>query len=571
MLFRKLRSIPIGIDSLPPTARMMRAGSLYALVEQHSGATLACITGSVAEALKMDRQVVVVTADGDALLQALAQMDVDSQRAMSRGWLRIYIHSADISLQSKHADTTRYLDEFDYYGISPGSLLIINDASALYDWTAARLFQRQARQYRRWCTESNVTCLQTFPARASMIKKPLDMLRSADASYAGLACLRLYGESLSWETLHWRVRDGVLLSREYGLQIDARGHLLAADGLELHLRERRMLLAPDNDRVIATAAAVHGDSHVPLEWQIVDDYDALLSAAEDAVAATYILHNGNLENFNSLAATTHTLRQRAGKALKIIVRERQFQLRHSHERMLLHLGANTVAYLELNMSRLLSLVESLRDQVYHREVSGDLNKALAAVLAPMFCGYMRPVEFAAAVSDTLARHHELSLESALVRLPLLPEVAHLTALRACKISRAGDLYTADANSVYLFLFGCREFDIAPTVDRLFNPPVAELFKGQINFPGTSMILPEIEDLLRRIETTDIADYSNMLPLRRVDAGSDGKDQQTASSSNTVVTQLSRPQYIPDETESPAPPPRSVQREVLPLKQSRRPT
>lgn len=562
MLFRKPRSIPLGIGGLPPTARMMRAGSLYALVEQHTGATLACIAGSIAEALKMDRRVVVVTADGDALLQALARLEVDSQRALSRGWLRIYIHAPDPPAQRR--DARQYLDEFDYYGIGHGSLLIVNDASALYDWTTPGRLQRQARQYRHWCHEGNVTCLQTFPVRASTIEKPVGMLRGADASFAGLACLRLYGESLSWETLHWRVRDGALVGREYGLQLDPQGHLLAADGLQLHMRERRLLLAPDNDRVIATAAAVRGDSHVPPEWQIVTDYDALLSAAEDAVSATCILHGGRPENFNPLAATVHALRQRTGKALKIIVRERQFQLRHSQERMLLHLGANAVAYLELNMSRLLSLVESLRDQVYHREVSGNLNDALAAVISPMFCGYMRPAEFAAAVSGTLDRHHDLAVESALVRLPLLPEVAHLAALRACRISRAGDLFTADADSVYLFLFGCREFDVAPTVDRLFDPPVAELFEGRINFPGTAMILPEIEALARRAETGNIADYSAMLPLRHGETGSDaGKAPAPA---NPPVAAVAPAQRQPPPAEvTRTPPPRRVTPEALPLK------
>ncbi|MGH8504407.1 MAG: cellulose biosynthesis protein BcsE [Stenotrophobium sp.] len=565
MLFRKPRSIPLGVDGLPPTARMMRAGSLYALVEQHTGATLACIAGSVAEALKMDRRTVVVTADGDALLQALAQLEIDSQRALSRGWLRIYIHSTDAPAQC--TDARQYLDEFDYYDIGYGSLLIINDASALYDWTAPKRLQRQARQYRRWCREGNVTCLQTFPVRASTIEKPIGMLRGADASFAGLACLRLYGETLSWETLYWRVRDGALVSREYGLQLDTQGQLLAANGLELHPRERRLLLASDSSRVIATVAAVRGDSHVPPEWQIVPDYAALLSAAEDAVSATCILHNGSLENFSPLATAVHALRQRAGKALKIIVRERQFQLRHSHERMLLHLGANAVAYLELNMSRLLGMVESLRDQVYHREVSGDLNDALAAVISPMFCGYMRPAEFAAAVSGTLARHRELSLESALVRLPLLPEVAHLTALRACKISRYGDLFTADARSVYLFLFGCREFDVAPTVDRLFNPPVAELFEGQINFPGTAMILPEIENLARRAETGDTADYSDMLPLRRGEAAS-SSEQRPVNPPEIAAAPAQRWHNAPVDAAKPAPQPRRVEREALPLKSGR---
>ena len=91
----------------------------------------------------------------------------------------------------------------------------------------------------------------------------------------------------------------------------------------------------------------------------------------------------------------------------------------------------------------------------------------------------------------------IHLGHSLVRLPILSRVAQMDALQACLARRFGDIFTADHNSVYLFLFACREPDVSATLDRLFSVPVTELFSSILLSQSPELIWEAVSQLRAR--------------------------------------------------------------------------
>lgn len=93
-----------------------------------------------------------------------------------------------------------------------------------------------------------------------------------------------------------------------------------------------------------------------------------------------------------------------------------------------------------------------------------------------------------------------------MQLPVLPQVPHLDALRTCRALRDGDLVSADRDSLYVFLFACREPDVDAALQRLFSAPLEHFFSSQT----TDSTQPGIRAVLERLRSAvalGLPDYS----------------------------------------------------------------
>lgn len=104
----------------------------------------------------------------------------------------------------------------------------------------------------------------------------------------------------------------------------------------------------------------------------------------------------------------------------------------------------------------------------------------------------------------------LAVQSILVRLPLAPGITALDALRACDIKRKGDICTAIPESIYVFLFACREGDVDLALDHIFTLPIDVLFEGQLRFPIPTTIEHGLNDLAHFLNTSAVPDYADEL-------------------------------------------------------------
>jgi cellulose biosynthesis protein BcsE len=300
--------------------------------------------------------------------------------------------------------------------------------------------------------------------------------------------------------------------RQFGLKLSAQDKSLSLDGSEMDAREQVVFYAPDQGRVIATAATVAGVKGVPAEWTVVSDLSDMETVCDNAVAATILLHADGDQEFEVLSRFVHRMRSSHPRSLKIVVRETTNKLRYNNELMLLRLGINLMVYKEIPFSRVVQVINDMSDEIFSRPVENEYLLAVQAAEPNRIAGYLSPSIFCREVAAMLKRSERIDLSHSLVRLPILSRVAQLDALQACQARRLGDIFTADQNSIYLFLFACRVSDVDSTLDRFFSVPVTELFSSHIIEPTPELIWESIGQLRRDNENSPMYDYSALLQV-----------------------------------------------------------
>lgn len=500
----------IGITGLPNPVRTMGPGKAYAVNVQQVGAAAACLESSIAEALGNQRKaIVVLRSPVSVVLRRLEQRGINTREVLQQNRLLILQKSDNQSEKLIRYGARHFTDELDYYNASKDSLLIVENAEDLFTLEDPRLASEQAKIYQEWYQSTHTTALLFFSI-AKIQSSQIAALRTLSETFAGLAEFGQAGIQLSWRVNHWQSPFASLSHREYAVSFDTEGTRLVAAGYQLEGLDAHIKHAPDQDRVITTATVVQGERGVPANWRIVNDLDALIEAAEGSVAATCLIDFVNGDKLHLLARAVHLLRQKHGPGLRIIVRERKLRLRYSDELLLLRLGANTVVYAEVNFSRFISLIESLRDQIYTGTVPDHFEAAVHAAMPPPHMGYLNPLAFCAMVRENLAQSARIGIESTLACLYLLPEISHVDALGSIKIKRQGDLFTADHRGIWIFLYACREPDADATLERLHEHPLAQTFEGQVRYFSSVSIQTAIDQLEGSLYTTPMADFTAQL-------------------------------------------------------------
>jgi cellulose biosynthesis protein BcsE len=445
----------------------------------------------------------------------LPALGPDVAAAGRRGRLRALAWTADAAEQMAQRGDAHLLDELADLGSRRHDPLIV---SAFDPWLAGLgpdasielALQRASTALQAWARGRRGAVLAIGPARhGEQALLPLLL----HGSLPGLAQLQAHGEQMHLEIARWHGASGAQSDLAFGL-VDRPDGGWQADGTGLALDAHQLLDAADADAVLTTADLVQGATGVPAHWQVHENIDALLAHSRFAVAATVLLPYNGAADIAPLAGAVRRLRRAHPHALKIVVRERAAKLRYNHELALLRLGANAVVYREIGFSRLVQTTVELRGQLYGRVDAGaDVPGTLDAVAPDAVQGYLPVAGFCAAVERMLERTRPVALSHCLVQLPLLPQVAHLDALLACRINRDGDLVTADDEGLSLFLFACREPDVNATLERLFGVPASELF-------SLIRVAPEAESIgdalaaLRRGAADAVADYSAILQASR---------------------------------------------------------
>jgi hypothetical protein len=97
-----------------------------------------------------------------------------------------------------------------------------------------------------------------------------------------------------------------------------------------------------------------------------------------------------------------------------------------------------------------------------------------------------------------------------VRLPLQPQTAHWDALQQCRLARPGDVFSADEQALYLFLFACRVPDVPLVLERVFAGNRDALFEGELRLFDEAPMLAFLDEFERRVRDRAPIDYSAQL-------------------------------------------------------------
>ncbi|KVU47426.1 cellulose biosynthesis protein BcsE [Burkholderia cepacia] len=534
----------LAIDGLPDAWTQLEAGGLYAIYA--AGGTPAC-DALVWESARQarTRDVTVVLARDAAHVAGQMRVRGFADGAHPAGWPRNLNVLAmppapaadpaggDGAGTGATADAPRRaapgpfarltggLRAMKRYGFRARSLYFVEGAQRWFSWDDPIALADEAHALADWCRTRRIALVLLLDPEASRADDAArtddaPLVRDADRTprsgfhgiCSGVAQLqRTHGELL-WIVDFWRAGDTLAAGEVRPLRFAPGGRLSASIDGGATEPANRMKLASDEDRVVVSRAVLDGTNRAPQGWEIVEDNAAVVAACARAQAATAVLAFRSHAQLEALCADVHTLRRQCGGALKIAVVERGEVLRQQFEMLVLSVGASRVIARDLPVSRLQGAVHALRGQLYARPVAADYRAALAAALGDSVLGYLPVGAFCLRIRAVLDRGAVLALPHTLAKIALLPGVSHVDALRHCRPRRAGDVVTADAAHLYVFLFACEPADAEDALARIFDVPVDTL-SDRVVCLGQGSIDTELNALKAENRRAPIADYSDL--------------------------------------------------------------
>lgn len=526
----------LGAGPLPDQMEQLPRGVPAALVARDTRSAALWFPAALTDAVASSSVFLLVpnAQSADELLKHEALRSAHAQ-----GILVIWVRTAGLQPLVRTRGLRPLFEDLHNAGLRPHHTLFVLDAQALFADLDVLQLQQAGEALRQWSLGRSQPVVLGFTplpdeendAIAAAQTNVLPMLRNLCNMTLHIATLSASAELFTLYFERWNSASGAVFQAGFGLILDQQTQQLRYAGSRT--QGNTVVEAPDQRAVIATRAAVAQQPGVPRHWQVVDTLEEVTAAAAQSIGATVVLDAGNSSEFEDRARLVHHLRLTRPPTLKIVVRESTGKLRSHSEQALLQLGANAVFYRELGFSRLLQLLHDIHNQSYVRPLSADYQKALDAFMPAPCRGYQSAPDFSQLVRTMLTRTQDIGLGHSMVRLDIAPQIAHLTALRACHMSRDGDLVTASHSAVYVFLFACREPDIESAVQRVFDVPVAQLFTAQ-STDGSAAGIRTLLDGLDIAARQGLPDYSPLLapaalasqatPNSRPDAATDAPAQ-----------------------------------------------
>ena len=500
-----LRPTNIGIAGLPDGIGQLPAHVPVSLIAADSRSAAAWFPALIEDALAAGPLGLVASSTQwlDELLERPAV-----QAAYQAGRLRLWTLSRGLHAQVQRNGLNALLQELERTGLPPQHALYLYDAQHLLSGLNVAQLARVSDQLSTLCRQRPRPVVLGFtpPLDATAL---LPTLRNLCRMSMHIATLHADADRWRLSLDRWSSDTGALFQTGFGLVQDASTHRLAADGTRTQGAIPELVSAADQWSVLATRASVEGQRGIPGHWRIFDGLEDIEVAAATCIASTVLIDAGSASDFESRARLVHHLRLSRPPTLKIVVRENLGKLRTHSEQALLQLGASVVVYKEVGFSRLLQLLQDINAQSHTRKVHPDYALALDSFMPPRERGYQAPARFCTLVRGMLDRTHGIGLSHSMVRLSMLDQMPHIDALRACHTSRDGDLFTADQEAIYVFLFACREPDVELALQRVFALPLTQLFTSQAtdcSESGIRAMTDQLQETLRK----GVPDYSALL-------------------------------------------------------------
>lgn len=468
----------LGIDGLPDDVGQLACGFPVALLSQ---------TEAVFN-LWMPRLLEEAVATGPVCLVADDAGRVDTwllrpalARARAEGRLRIWVMGAGLEQRIQSNGLASFLKDLRQEGLTPNHAVYVIPANRLLNGLRLKLLNIVGEQIKRWSQRRKrpvVLCL--VPAASGGEGD------GAERAARGLSHVFMHVATLGIDQGHlglylerWESAKGAVFDMRFGLLPCEADDRLSHDGSQTVGKVPELVSAPDQTDVYTTESVVDGKKGVPANWKVHETDADLVAAAAHAVAATVLLDAGQAHEFDAKARLVHQLRLTHPRTLRILVRETQGKLRANFEQALLRLGADEIFYKEMGFPRVLQFLEENRRLVHAKEVHPEFERAMGGFLPVSARGYSRPSLFCDLVQSMLESTQGTGVGHSYVQLQLLPRMPHMDAIWACRVTRNGDLMTADENAIHLFLFACQEPDLEMALARLFACPLSQLFISQV--------------------------------------------------------------------------------------------
>jgi cellulose biosynthesis protein BcsE len=431
----------------------------------------------------------------------------------------------------------RFVQELDLFEFPDEGLYVFDGADDLFTLQDPFIAAEQIRAYRDYIREKDSCGLLVFTllgANSQFAGTYQALLDHVD----GAVRLESGKEQLEWIVDFWASPAGVVASRAHPARIEANGVLAisevttaktpgaSADSTSL----RALQNAKDEKDVFFMDSTLVGISKTVGEgkWTFCDNLVTLMHASREAVAASAILVFDRSTDLRQLAQAVHTLRTGRGRNIKIIIRELDASLRYQNELLLLRLGASLIIHRDVPVARLQLAIQSLAGQVFSRDVDVNFDTALASVATPHASGYLPPPQYCQQAADIVERGKPLAIPYALIRAKPPAGMSVEQAVQRFKLTRNGDMVTATADEVILFLSACPQASLLPTLKRVGGDSFQNDFKDVRFSVQEQAVKAELGDILQ-LSKAGKAPVLNIAPKDRTGTGLGGTGTGTGRS------------------------------------------
>lgn len=510
--------VRIGVRGLPNLTDNMTTGGLYVLIAATPSARFPILAGSLGSALSDDLPcTVIVPVNPELFVQRIESFGhLNLSEVIANERLQIFVMQDEFPKKMFRFGTESFLKELEEFKVLENSYLIFDQADELLSLHDISLALEQIDVLKKWFEARKVTALLVFSRATEAHSGTINALMD---SLTGI--VRLGGDRNGLELTfdYWQSPDGTIAARNYRLLTLESGLYEASTKIESQEQNNNSSdkkqdndTEPDTEDTEVRFFYMDPDlaslaKQVAGTWQWVDTLVGMMHATRNTRSSTSILCFQHNTNLRQLAETVHTLRLSMGRHAQIVVQEKGASLRYQNEALLLRLGVSLVVHRDVSVNRLPLLLESIKGQIFNRDVDINFEAALASVTPTRLRGYLLPLRFAREVNLILERTETLNIPCAMIVGKPVQGTVMIDLLTHITLSRPGDLITADQEYCYLFLNACPQPVMLATLERILGSSVDAVFE-QIRFlVERSEIDPELAALTRSAEQGRLPDYS----------------------------------------------------------------
>lgn len=512
-------TVRIGIPGLPNLTNNMVQGGLYVLIAETASARFPLFASSLGCSLKDGRRcTAIVPGNPEHFLQRLETLgDMKPEGLLASDQFRLYIMQEEFAKKMFRFGAERFVAELEQFDFPKNSYLLFDQADDLIGLHDVSMAIEQVDILSKWLAEHQVTALLTFlrvtENHSGTINALMDYL-------TGIA--RLGGDEggLRLGFDYWQSPDGTVAARNFQLLTQENNcyEASAKHGVvENSTATDSTLQTQDVPPLEPVPSYFYMDpdlgslaTQVPGNWQRVDTLVGMMHSTRNKRRAIAIFCFRPDTNLRQLAEAVHTLRINLGHYAQIIVQEKNASLRYQNEALLLRLGVNLVVHRDVQPARMPLMLSSVAGQIFNRDVDINFEAAMSSVSSSAQKGYLIPARFAREVESLQDRAATLNIPYALIIAQPHPQLQMVDVLNRIKLSRPGDLSSADSDSCYLFFNACQQSVIVPTLERLLGCPVDEVFadvRFQVSREG---IAQDIAALLHNAQAGLAPDYTSLV-------------------------------------------------------------
>lgn len=506
----------LGIQGLPNLTDSMNAGGLYILIAETPSARFPILAKTLATALASGVTCnVVVQANAGAFIQRVESFGhLNMSELLASGRLQFFEMQEEFSKKIFRFGADSFSRELEQFNIPQTSYLIFDQADELLSLHDLSLALEQVDILSKWFAQNRITGLlifsRTTEAHAGVLNALMDNL-------GGIVRLGADKDGLELTFDYWQSPEGTIAGRNFRLTTQESGLYETSTNM-FRAKQRvdvgNLDLSPDLDEEQGTSYFFYMDPDLGAlakqmagTWQRVDTLVGMMHSTLAKRAATCILSFQRDTNLRQLAEAVHTLRLSLGRQARIVVQEKGASLRYQNEALLMRLGLNMVVHRDVPSGRLPLLLESLNGQSFNRSVAINFESALASVLPTRLRGYQLPSRFIREVGVILDPSETLNIPCAMIVGKPGPGLTAIDILSKIRISRPGDLVSADHEYCYLFLNACPQSVMLTTLERILGVPVDLAFQDITFMVRREEIQSGLSALNRAAEQKNLPDYS----------------------------------------------------------------